>query len=325
MSRRKRFDHAGALHHVYNRGVARRPVFTDRADIRYFLSRLARQVRAGRIRVCAWSVMTTHYHVLVESVAGELSRGMGEAVNAYVRYFNRRHRRDGPLFRGRFQSRTVDSNEYLDTLVGYIDLNAVVARLVEVPWEYEWGSARYYLQTHGPIWLSRERIERRLQSLPTEAETMSVAYHRATRRFWEPAARPVFGDDAVIDLIDDAPARLKARFQRKTTVADGTRLGLPAWERTAIVDSIEALPASFDEDSKTRRDSPTWRELALVGLLRDSSRLSWVEISRIVGRKPTTCQSMHARHAATSRRDRTYSRAIASAKLRAMGPPGDGK
>ena len=55
MVRRDRRDRPGSWHHVINRAVGRRPLFEDRSDVRYFLSRLAREVRRGSLEVHAWA------------------------------------------------------------------------------------------------------------------------------------------------------------------------------------------------------------------------------------------------------------------------------
>jgi len=133
MGRTPRHDGPGEWHHVMNRGIARRTVFENRRDVRFFLSRLARAVRAGWIEVHAYCVMTTQFQLLVHSKDPRLSRTMQRVLNDDVRWFNRGRKRDGPLFRGRFRSQPVDSLEYRRRLVRYIDDNPVLARLVPVP------------------------------------------------------------------------------------------------------------------------------------------------------------------------------------------------
>ena len=49
MPRSPRFDSAGRWFHVMNRGLARRTIFENRRDVRYFLSRLAYAVRRGEL------------------------------------------------------------------------------------------------------------------------------------------------------------------------------------------------------------------------------------------------------------------------------------
>ncbi len=88
--------------------------------------------------------MTTHFHLLVRSPVGELAGAIGRATNKYVRAYNRSRRRDGPLVRGRFRSKVVDSEFYRRTLVRYIDDNPVAAGTQSTPWDYPWGSAAAY-------------------------------------------------------------------------------------------------------------------------------------------------------------------------------------
>jgi len=64
-----------------NRGIARRTVFENQRDVRFFLSRLARAVRAGWIEVHAYCVRTTHFHLLVQSQDPGLSRTMQRVLN----------------------------------------------------------------------------------------------------------------------------------------------------------------------------------------------------------------------------------------------------
>ena len=163
--------------------AAHRSVFEDRECVRYFLSGLARVVRRGLLEVHAYCVMTTHFHLLVRSPTAELSRAMQLVQNRYVRWFNRRARRDGPLFRGRFQSRHVDSLEYRRTLIRYIDHNPVVARMVPTPELYPHGSARHYRETSGPPWLQRSWVESEAMACAEASRFASDVYRLA---FGEP-------------------------------------------------------------------------------------------------------------------------------------------
>src|SRR5687767_10732382 len=162
MPRRRRSDSPGTLHHVFDRGIARRTVFESARDVRYFLALLACEVRAGRIEIIGFAILTTHFHLFVRSPCGELSEVMQRVLNLYVRYFNRTRRRDGPLFRGRFGSKPVWSERYARLLLRYIDQNAVGARLVFVGEQYPYGSARHYVAARRPVWLSTEWVDERM-------------------------------------------------------------------------------------------------------------------------------------------------------------------
>ncbi|MEL6311858.1 MAG: transposase [Bacteroidota bacterium] len=85
MGQRRRHDEPGAYHHVVNRGMARRPLFDGRSEGRHSLAQLAKRVRVGQLEVVAYSLMTTHFHLLVRSPTGELSEAMRKITNAHSR------------------------------------------------------------------------------------------------------------------------------------------------------------------------------------------------------------------------------------------------
>ena len=159
MPRRPRVDRPGRLHHVMNRGIARRTVFESPSDKRVFLALLARAVRERRIELHAFALLSTHFHLLVRSLDGNLSETLRRVQNVYVRWFNRTRRRDGPLFRGRFRSVPVDSPGHVRTLVRYIDDNAVEAGLAPAAAAYDFGRAVHYVAgLPRPRWLHRDRV-----------------------------------------------------------------------------------------------------------------------------------------------------------------------
>src|SRR6185295_14884557 len=79
--------------------------------------------------------------------------------NAYVRWFNRTRRRDGPLFRGRFVSRLIETDAYREAVLWYIDRNAVEARVATASHLHPHGSAFHYASAAGPVWMERSYVE----------------------------------------------------------------------------------------------------------------------------------------------------------------------
>ena len=160
MPQRHRYDAPGRWHHVMNRGAAKRVIFPDRRAKRRFIALIACSVRRGELLVQALCVLDTHFHLLACSPEGRIDYPMMRILNAYARYFNRRYRRDGSPYRGRFRSVPVRSERHWRTLVRYIDFNAVKAGLVASPELYAYGTARLYaLRSRGPRWLSRDAVE----------------------------------------------------------------------------------------------------------------------------------------------------------------------
>lgn len=289
MARRPRADAPGSWHHVINRGIARRALFENRADARFFLARLARQVRSGRIEVHAYCLLTTHFHLLLRSPTGELSEAMRRVQNEHSRRFNRSRRRDGSLIRGRFFSRPVLSLEYRRALVRYIDANPVRAGIVRVSAEHELGSAAAYLNGTGPLWLTREWVEAEACRATGRARFTPDAYrttfgpHDGTSEiadFVERRLTRAAESDPLDDFVGSAPPRVQAWMQRKAELADGLRVGLP-------VCGPVALRRALDEDGQgvwmIEDGSRTWRgkDVAWHGLLHDLCGFSWREVARL--------------------------------------------
>src|SRR5258706_13467348 len=154
MSRPLRLEYSGAVWHVTSRGNDRQKIFGDDADREIFISLLGRTVDLFRWRLHAYVLMGNHYHLLVETPEPTLSRGMRQLNGLYTQRFNRRHRRVGHLFQGRFKAILVDKDAHLLELGRYVVLNPVRAALRKSAAAWIWSS---YRATAGienaPAWL----------------------------------------------------------------------------------------------------------------------------------------------------------------------------
>ena len=86
--------------------------------------------------------MDNHYHLLVETPDGNLSIGMRQLNGVYTQAFNRRHRRSGHLFQGRFKAILIQKDTHLLEVCRYVVLNPVIAGMIERPEEWRWSSYR---------------------------------------------------------------------------------------------------------------------------------------------------------------------------------------
>lgn len=127
MSRPIRIAFPDALYHVTARGDRREAIFDDDQDRRQFLATLEQVVDRFNWVCHAWCLMDNHYHLLIQTPDGNLSRGMRQLNGVYTQASNRRHRRVGHLFQGRFKAILVDSDAYLLELGRYVVLNPVRA------------------------------------------------------------------------------------------------------------------------------------------------------------------------------------------------------
>ncbi len=177
MARPLRLEFPGALYHVTSRGNARLPIFEDDQDRQRFLTILGEAVKRFNWLCHAYCLMVNHYHLVVETVEGNLSQGMRHINGVYTQDFNRRHNRVGHVFQGRFKSILVERDSYLLELCRYVVLNPVRADMVEQPEQYPWSN---YRATAGfgkrPFFLTVEWILAQFGQKRVEAQ-------RAYRRF----------------------------------------------------------------------------------------------------------------------------------------------
>ena len=300
MPRKSREDELGCLLHLFNRGVARRSVFECREDVRFISSRLAREHRRGRLRIHAFVMLLNHFHLFVESPKGQASEAMRVIQNEYVRWFNRKRRRDGPLFRGRFGSRRVRSEAYWWTLVRYIDLHSEKARITASAGLYPYGSAYHYLTGDGPKWLARERIEAMVtQGLESyTAESYARMLQRPLRAAeLELVTLRMRGvpctEDPLDDLLTSGPSGVLSWMIDKAGNADGTKPGVAVASPSSLIALVAghraAEPCWLVPSGQRRRNG--W-DLLLTGLLRDACGLSCSAISPHVA---ATLSGVHAR------------------------------
>lgn len=146
MTRPLRIEFNGALYHITARGNARQAIFLNGEDFADFLRTLNSVVKRYHFLLHAYCLMGNHYHLLVETPEGNLSRGMRQLNGLYAQRFNQKHQRVGHLLQGRYQAILVDKENYLLELCRYIVLNPVRAGIVKEPKDYRWSS---YLATAG--------------------------------------------------------------------------------------------------------------------------------------------------------------------------------
>lgn len=142
MARPLRLEFPGAIYHVTGRGNARAAIFLDDEDRQCFMEVLGECIERFHWLCQAYCLMDNHYHLLIETPEGSLSAGMRQLNGIYTQRFNRRHRRVGHIFQGRFKAILVERDSYLLELCRYVVLNPVRAKIVTHPAAYAWSSYR---------------------------------------------------------------------------------------------------------------------------------------------------------------------------------------
>lgn len=158
MARKPRIHVPGGVYHVMLRGNAGQDIFFDDEDRYHFYLLLQEgQSRFGH-RIHGFCLMSNHVHLAVQVGEEPLSKIMQNLSFRYTRWINRKQKRIGHLFQGRYKAILVEKDSYLLELVRYIHLNPVRAKMVRQPSAYPWSGHRCYLGKETLPWLHTEWV-----------------------------------------------------------------------------------------------------------------------------------------------------------------------
>jgi len=246
--------------------------------------------------------------------------------NQYVKHFNRLRGRDGSLFRSRFRSRMVDTEEYWFNVIRYIDANPVDAELCGRSSEYEFGSARMYCGERAAPWLSRSRIEQLVLRCARKLRFDVADYERLfgsglgaderwiVERRLERGTANRGGEELGNELLQSAPEHVLEWLRSCALLADGGSIGLTLAAPAQVERQVLRL-CGVEADSvgliRTRIDR-RWRSLE-AGLLRDLCGLTLHEISIRTGVSSSAAWKLCNRHVERLRMDAGYAVAASRA------------
>lgn len=154
MARKQRIHYSGALYHVILRGNAQQDIFFEDCDQYRICLLLHEGIEKFSYRIHAFCLMSNHIHLAIQVGEIPLSRIMQNLSFRYTSWINRRLKRSGHLFQGRYKAILVDADTYLRELIAYIHLNPVRAGMVATPGDHPWSSHRAYLGIEVIPWLT---------------------------------------------------------------------------------------------------------------------------------------------------------------------------
>ena len=148
MGRPLRIEYPDAFYDITARGNERQNIFRSNRDRERFLGYLESASDRYKAIIHTYCLMDNHYHILLQTPAGNLSQIMHHINGAYTNYFNVKRKRSGHLFQGRYKALLVDIDGYAQELSRYIHLNPVKAGMVKKPEQYKWSSYRDYINVN---------------------------------------------------------------------------------------------------------------------------------------------------------------------------------
>ncbi|MDI6800838.1 MAG: transposase [Thermodesulfovibrionales bacterium] len=140
MARPLRIEYEGALYHITTRGNERKPIFKDDTDREIFIDTLHKTNNKYNWICHTYCLMDNHYHLVIETPDGNLSKGMRQLNGVYTQTFNKRHNRIGHIFQGRYKAILIQKESHLLEVCRYVVLNPIRAKTIKRIEDWKWSS-----------------------------------------------------------------------------------------------------------------------------------------------------------------------------------------
>lgn len=235
MSRPPRILVAGGVYHVVARGNARQMIFLDDVDRAWWLEILEIEAALLEVEVIAYCQMGNHFHLLVCTPRANLPRFMRRLNGGYAQRSNRRHRRDGHLYQGRYGARLVQQDAHLLAHLRYIVRNPVTGGLCDHPRDWRWSSHRATLGLEPVRFLKIDRLYAQLGHTRVEARRAYAELTESEERSTLPGDHP---------LVDGTPEFAKSALETIQPHPEHARAMLTPTPRT--LDSLLGTRAHTD-------------------------------------------------------------------------------
>jgi len=174
------------IYHIYNRGVEKRKIFLDKQDYLRFIYGLfmfndkeavvnalyhfnpksmqvepqylekERKPRKLLVEILVFTLMPNHFHLLLkQKTENGIVKFMQKVGTGYTMYFNKKYKRVGGLFQGRFKAVLVSEQDHFIHLPFYIHTNPLdlfhyrgstsIMELMKFLENYRWSSFPDYI------------------------------------------------------------------------------------------------------------------------------------------------------------------------------------
>ncbi len=235
MARPLRIQYPGAVYHAICRGNDRKEIYRDDEDRKTFLEIMSKSLKIYSVNLISYVLMKNHFHLLIGTPKGNLSEFMLHFNITYTSYYNRRYKRAGHLYQGRYKSILIDADEYLSVLSRYIHLNAVRMRAMKKRTaEDKTGYLMGYRWSSLPGYINKSKREK---DLNMDYEMVLGEYGGDNRRGRQAYRMRVEGD-------------IVARLEIKGKVIGQTLLGV---DYSTVSQGRKRLTEKMKKDRKLRK------------------------------------------------------------------------
>jgi len=130
-----------ATYHIMVRGNQKQTTFVEDADFLKYIDILKHYKKKYNFRLYGYCLMPNHVHLILEVENGpDLGKIMQGLNQTYTIWFNKKYKKVGHLWQGRYKSMIIQKDKYLLTCIEYVELNPVRANINTSPFDYPWNS-----------------------------------------------------------------------------------------------------------------------------------------------------------------------------------------
>jgi hypothetical protein len=224
-------------------------------------------------------LMSNHVHLLIETPIDPISRIMQMINFTYTQYFNRKYRKVGHLFQGRYKAILCDKDNYLLALVRYIHLNPMRAGSTRNLDKYPWSSHIEY-ETGKRVLADTDKVLRLFSESPTGARRKYVDFiNSKLEEDISPYAQQILGDDRFVEKVTEKTEREDLPVKKPTL-------------KTIIAGVSAATGVEVSEMISRRRDERLRVARGIFVILAREFRYSIIQLQDILNRDDTVISRM---------------------------------
>lgn len=170
----------GQYYHLFNRGVAKMPIYLNKGDYSRFVRTMVYYQIADPkprfsifsedkfnmvdksqkiVEIICYCLMPNHFHFLIKQLKdGGICEFVSKISNSHARYFNIKNKRVGPILQGEFKAVLVEDDNQLLHVNRYIHLNPVASFITQDLENYPWSSYPEYIGKNNQNICEKEEI-----------------------------------------------------------------------------------------------------------------------------------------------------------------------
>jgi len=146
MPRKARVKTDQSIFHITCKSISEVNLFKDVEDKEKYLFLIKKYKKLYKFKIYGYCLMDNHSHLIIDANGADISKVMHGINFSYVMYFNKKYKREGHLFKDRFNSKVINNEKYLKIVSLYVHNNPTdICGYEDCPEKYAFSSLGIFL------------------------------------------------------------------------------------------------------------------------------------------------------------------------------------